>query len=64
VELLTHRRVKRQNFKENTSNVRSNKTIPMEGKDHNETLEIFHPLEHTTAATDAFDVHAPENGGT
>jgi hypothetical protein len=34
------------------------------GKGQNETLEIVHPLEHTTAATEAADVHAPGNGGT
>jgi hypothetical protein len=34
------------------------------GKGHNETLEIFQPLEHTTAATEAVDVHVPGNGGT
>jgi hypothetical protein len=33
-------------------------------KGHNETLETVHPLEHTTAATEAADVHVPENGGT
>jgi hypothetical protein len=34
------------------------------GKGNNETLEIVHPVEHTTAATDAADVHVPGNGGT
>jgi hypothetical protein len=34
------------------------------GKGHNETLEIVHPLENTTAATDAADILVPKNGGT
>jgi hypothetical protein len=34
------------------------------GKGHNETLVIVHPLENTTAATDAVDVHVPGNDGT
>jgi hypothetical protein len=41
---------------------RNNASIP--GKGHNEILEIVNPLEHTTAATEAFDVHVPGNGGT
>jgi hypothetical protein len=40
------------------------KQFQIAGKGRNETLEIVHSLEHTTAATEAFDVHVPENGGT
>jgi hypothetical protein len=40
------------------------KQFQIAGKGYHETLEIVHPLEHTTAATDAADVHVPENGGT
>jgi hypothetical protein len=34
------------------------------GKGQNETLEIVHPVEHTTAATEPDDIHVPGNGGT
>jgi hypothetical protein len=40
------------------------KQSQISGKGHNETLEIFHPLEHTTPATETADVHVPENGST
>jgi hypothetical protein len=40
------------------------KQYEIAGKGYNEPLEIVHPLEHTTAATEAADVLGPGNGGT
>jgi hypothetical protein len=40
------------------------KQFQIPGKGQNETLEIFNLVEHTTAATEAVDVHVPGNGGT
>jgi hypothetical protein len=40
------------------------KQVQIAGKGHNELYEMVHPLEHTTVATEAVDVHVPGNGGT
>jgi hypothetical protein len=37
---------------------------PNAGKGHNVTFKIVNPLVHTMSATDVFDGHVPENGGT
>jgi hypothetical protein len=40
------------------------KQFQIPGKGQNELFEIVNPMEHTFAATNDFDGHASENGGT
>jgi hypothetical protein len=40
------------------------KQIQIAGKGHNETLEIFDPVEDTRVAIKSVDTHMSENGGT
>jgi hypothetical protein len=40
------------------------KQFQIPGKGQNELFEIVNPVEHTFAATNDFDGHASENGGT
>jgi hypothetical protein len=40
------------------------KEVQIAGKGHNETLEIFNPLEKRRVATETVDGNVPGNGGT